>query len=507
MSLSKYLMNNYLKAIWFFIILFFWGVFFKVVPLDFTDFGGDASQYIILAENLASGRGYILTNYPSHPFCLQYPPLFPLFLAPIVFVFGRNFFLMHLLVATFGFFSLFLIYKIIKKYTSSLLALTVIILSVSNYVFVYYAFKKILSDIPFFLFFSLSIFAADKYSEDQNSLGPKAFLFFTAIILGYFCRYVGLIVFLGMAVFFLFQRQYKKLSFTLLTFGFFFALWNIHALFVHDPFTPSHWRNLLLINYYMPEKGTILSHPVYILWRFIDGLNYYFYIIRNVLMPLSLGSGKLGEFLLVYLLSALVILGFIFRFSQDKKYPLPYCFFAYFAMLTLINSPIGGEGLRYILPLIPFLYFYLIAFFQHLFPFSFKKRSGGVLLLTIIFLLININALSLKRSSFSDLPLSIQNFIKLNRWIEKNIPSADIIISRKPRLTFFYSAHKSICYPFSRNPDKIWNFIKKNEVRFIIVDNVSKETYLYILPFLVKYGSHFREIARSGHNWLLQLKK
>src|SRR5215475_8626536 len=62
------------------------------------DWGGDFSQYVAHARNIAEGRAYAATQYRPLPAPLAishmppaYPPGFPLMLAPVYRVFGLNY--------------------------------------------------------------------------------------------------------------------------------------------------------------------------------------------------------------------------------------------------------------------------------------------------------------------------------------------------------------------------------------------------------------------------------
>ncbi len=49
-----------------------------------ADWGGDNVQYLLLAEGLVTGAGYVDLHLPTLPFHAHYPPLFPVLLAPFV---------------------------------------------------------------------------------------------------------------------------------------------------------------------------------------------------------------------------------------------------------------------------------------------------------------------------------------------------------------------------------------------------------------------------------------
>ena len=95
---------------WFVLTLFFGIIAVKSIPKEFYDLGGDSAQYIILGESLSQGKGLRMVNYPGEPFSFYYPPVFSLLLSPIIYFFGRNFYLMHLLVALLGYLSLYFLY-------------------------------------------------------------------------------------------------------------------------------------------------------------------------------------------------------------------------------------------------------------------------------------------------------------------------------------------------------------------------------------------------------------
>ena len=79
------------------------------------------------------------------------------------------------------------------------------------------------------------------------------------------------------------------------------------------------------------------------------------------------------------------------------------------------------------------------------------------------------------------------NFVVLHQWIKPNLPPGGIIISRKPTITYFYTGHKALVYPYTTEPDEIWQEIGKHNAQYLLVDEFSRETYYYLSPFLYKY--------------------
>jgi len=60
--------------------------------------GGDSVVYYLLGKALATGKGYVDLYLPGEPIHTQYPPLFPLLLAPFHLIFEKPLFAMHVMV-------------------------------------------------------------------------------------------------------------------------------------------------------------------------------------------------------------------------------------------------------------------------------------------------------------------------------------------------------------------------------------------------------------------------
>ena len=64
--------------------------------------GGDSVIYYLLGKAIADGKGYVDLHLPGEPVHTQYPPLFPLLLAPFHLVFEKPLFAMHVMVCFFN---------------------------------------------------------------------------------------------------------------------------------------------------------------------------------------------------------------------------------------------------------------------------------------------------------------------------------------------------------------------------------------------------------------------
>ncbi|MBU1134310.1 MAG: glycosyltransferase family 39 protein [Candidatus Omnitrophica bacterium] len=492
-------MREVYKWRWIVLSLFFWFIAISNIPKEFLDLGGDSAQYIILSESLCEGTGLRAINLPKSPFFYHYPPVFSLFLCPIIYFFGRNFYLMHILVALLGYLSLFFLYRIFKKYSGEKQAFFTIVFLVTNWIFISYSSRYILSDIPYLFCSSLTLLAASKYLEKDNFLNKYAFFTLFGLVLSYFTRYAGIALFLGvLAVLLLVPRKqkFKKFSFIFVSFLLVLFLWQFITQVLKPSSLPVYSRQFLRIDPYRPFLGTLFTQPKYLIIRLIEGVSYYYKVIGRsfflyfmvrwnfLIVPLSLVSVILTSF------------GLWFKLRENKTCVFHYYFLIYFCLIVFWPY---REGSRFILPILPFIYFYFFASLKKLLNFLPQKISF-VTRYSLLVTLLSSNILSLPTKAFTyqNLPQHLKNFVSLHYWIKENLPAEGVIISRKPTITYLYTNHKAICYPYTLNPDQIWDEVLKNDVKYIIVEGKSKEVYYYLLPFLYKYIDELKLLHNIG---------
>lgn len=484
-----------------FLSVIFWIIIFKNIPSDFLDIGGDSAQYIILAESISQGKGYRMVNYPQEPFSTHYPPVFPLFLSPIIYFFGRNFYLMHLLVASFGYTGLFFIYKIFKEYSDSKFSFFLILFFSLNWVFLIYSAQYILSDVPYLFFSFFSLFMSLKYIKSKKIFNMEGFFLLLSLLLSYFCRYSGIALFFGLFVTFLVNKEYKKIVFVSGIFISLFLAWNIYGLCNTNPFSFSHLKIFFLIDSYAPHKGTLFEHPHLFVLHFVDAINYYSEIISDTLfLSLHKKWPLLKGFLSLASIS-LVLLGLWIKFRENKKCVFHYYFLLYFFLITSARA--FGEAIRYILPILPLVFFYFYSGLKKLSDFL-SKRLFYFIFPSI--LILNLLILPLKKPTFDNIPYPIKNFLSLHYWIKENLPPRGILLSRKPTISYFFTKHKAVCYPFSIKPDETWQSITKNKIEYVVVDEFSRETYYYLSAFIYKYKDRLELLYRIGDTGLFKIK-
>lgn len=505
----KFIMNKRLVnrrnafLVWF--ILSFLYIIITILNISayFVDIGGDSAQYIILAENLAKARGYRMTNYPTDPFCTHYPPLFPLLLSAIIYFFGRNYYLMLSLNAVLAYFALILFYKILRKYSRPQLCILVILLLIFNWVFVLYSAKRILSEIAYFFLSCFTLYAGSKYYEacTKAKIVISGIFFTLGLILSYFCRYIGISLFVAMVIFFLSGKKKRRIIIPAISFLFLFLIWNLATINVENPYLKSHWQTFLLVDNYNPALGTIIENPRYILYRLIDGLDYYSQVIGISIFKYLAEKSNFLSIILILTFFLLLIMGFYRNMKINRDCIFNYYFLSYFLVIIMANHRVFGEGTRYLLPIMGFILFYVLSFLEQ---FLHGKRRKLYFLIISFLLLIQIPVLPHHRIGLNNISIPLQNFFKINYWAAANIAPDAIILSRKPTITSLITGNDSLCYKFSK-PDEIWKQIVEENIEYIIADEFSPQAFQYLLPFLMKYSQSLKLIHYIGATALFKV--
>jgi len=475
-------------------------------PKLFT--GGDNARYIALAESLAKGKGYKEIYSPEESPYTLYPPGFPLLLVPIYTIFNCNILLLKLVsflcgIGTFLF--SFLIFKIIfkNKYLPPLLLnLFLPILITNNH--------WILSEIPYLCFSLGGIYFFLKSLEDKS---PNIFFILCAIFSTYafLIRSAGITLIGAITIFLLYKRQFKRAALFLLIFLAVFIPWSLRNASIPGAKTYEYW--FLKKNPYLEESPQIGFNDL--LRRVGYNVNLYIFTV----FPLSILSGIISKEILAMaglLLIALVIIGLIIRFKKVDFLDL----YIIFSGIVIITWPEVWSSDRFLLPILPVLIIYI---FLGLFWLETKIKSKYfVSVVTAIFIFVNLleiipqaktsitnNIAYVNGDRYAGYTPDWRRYFETIEWIKINIPNDKIIIARKPEFVYLLSHHKSFCYPFTNNRDKIKESITKCD--YILYDNFfwTGTTYRYLRPVLEENLENYELIfqTRRPEFYLLKIKK
>ena len=335
--------------VWALLMAFLWGGL-RFNHIQVGTFFDDA-HYIVLAESLSSGQGYRLINYPYAPVEPAFPPGWPLLLAPLVWLFPDNFTVLKLLTFTLWLASLFLIYRLwLQHPTKGGVAL---LLVAANPHLAGMA-GTVMSEAAY-LFFSLLSFHLLQVWEERRNPWLLVAMMVTAVY-ALMIRTVGITLVAGLVTYLLFryQRRYLRWLIGLLVFGLGPLAWfysRYQGQFIFSELYSQH------VVYVLGEIGRFLRF-----WQHLPALDYP--TMAHALIPVfNLEQAEVlltanGIHFFSLLLFLMVVAGFFLRWPHYQATEF-YIFF-YVGLLYVWFTYINHVQLRQLLPILPFLYYYLV---------------------------------------------------------------------------------------------------------------------------------------------------
>jgi len=454
--------------------------------------GHDDSLYIMAGNKFANDFfGYWYSDNA---------PLYVMFLALPISMFGLNLILLKLLSVLFFTLSVWILFAAFKNRIPHLLLVSSIFIYATNFFALSYAsltyteaFFLLIQSCFFWVFFKFIENLSEQDSTflqiGKNSL--KWLFLGLMMFLLYFTRTVGIGTFLAVSVYFLFQKEWKNALATVISFsGIYLLAEALKKMLWGAKISNFAQSNILFLkDAYDPSKGQED------LAGFIDRF------FGNVVIYLSgrfweiLGFKKEnGEFsgALALLTVVLLVIGFIAAFRSKQKYLLASALYSvallgitFFALQTS-----WGQG-RLVMVFLPFLLMVIFYGFYKLFA---KQGNNSFQIFFFILLgifLLNNTSETLKRTK-KNIPIvkknlikgdkfegytdDYKNFLKLSEWCADSLPKGAFVASRKAPMSFVYGRGMEF-YPiykvnFPRDADSILTKLKDAKVTHVIFANL-----------------------------------
>lgn len=445
--------------------------------------GGDFSQYLLHARNLATGLPYgeipFVPNpdYPDHA-PRAYPPVFPLLLAPVYARFGLNFTALKVAVNLFLVLWLGLLYRLARRDLSPGWGLWVVaIAGLSPLVWLFK--DEVLPDGPYLGFTLLALAAAEGIRERRRHLEhPWLSGLWLAVIvyLAYGCRSVGIVLLPALLVEDLVEQ--RRLSrFALALTGFFALLAGGVSLVVH---TENSYVGMFLYSW---SPHTIADNAQ----EYVRGLAYFW----------SNGYLRGAAYLLAVLLSALAGVAFLRRLRERPGAMELYVLF-YLALLVMWPS---GSGWRYLYPLYPLYVLYVIRGARPL-----AERLGKPVLVALL-AAIGVS-FAARYSTFGPLADGIRraSFVELCRFVEKSTEPGDVLLYWNPRVLALMTGRRAAIYSPFREPERGWGWVERSQARYVIVSRFVADDRLYLDPLVERYRSRLEQVFANGETAVYRVR-
>ena len=468
--------------------------------------GGDSSEYVSLSESvLRVGDGYSDTMAPGDPVPhTKYPPGYPVLLAPLIFLFGRNIVVLKLFSVVLSVSSVFVFSLLARSYARPLLWAVMCFAFAANPVVVDYS-HWLLSEAPFLFFLLLALLFLKKEGEEEE-IGKYFWLSILAIVATYYVRSVG-IVFIGAGtVFFLVRRQWRKfLYFNVL--GAALSLpWFIRNQLLEGSATP-YIEQFLLKSVYEPELG---YHDFWgMVGRFFT--NVWIYAGRELPRVFVGSASPWSETafmkVLAVVLSLLIVVGFIN--TVRKNLGVGEIYFAFSCLAIFLFEEVVSD-VRYLVVLVPLMFFYiadgltLLGARARIFREAAGPAVAGMALIAAIGVFSQSarapdNMVMLRLYSAGDryagYPLNWRGFFTAADWVKANTPEDAVVTVRKPRLFYVWTGRKVMEYPFSTDPDSVLGVVLGTD--YVVVDQVSGTTFRYLVPAMERAPERFTPVFQT----------
>ena len=413
------------------------GFVLHLVLLDPTSiWAGDDSQYVMHARNLVAGQPYADTGYLQNPERFigptTYPPGFPLLLAPVVAVAGvsRTAIVAFSTVCLFG--AIWLMVWLVYGKLSLVSVLSLVVLLGLNPL-LWWSQNRPLSELPFLLFVVLALVLADRSERTAHRRGALVWAALAGLTAGYaiLIRQLGIVLIPALVLPTLFRTRRVSLPVVILVgMGILVPLvtyagfdWDSGARIVASGVEAETGYGQLVRSGLIAEAAEI---PGRVLARLRD-----YALDAQTLWPL-VTSIRAVHYPLRFLALGVLLLGFLVRVRRRFE-PLDAFVVLYFAALL----PWSFGSSRYLLPLVPFCYMYLLVGLDWLWARS-RGRSrsvrgavAGVTSLCVLLLGAHVFE-GVRDAATPDDQLGPERALALVR--ERTAPTAVVLTSEDPRL-------------------------------------------------------------------------
>jgi len=472
----------------------------------------DDAHYIVLAESLADGQGFRLINFPDNPVESAFPPGWPVLLSPFTALFPGNYAVLKLLSFTFWAASLLLIYKLFARHISTPYLEILVAFIALNPGMIGFS-GMVMSEMAYTFFSVLALYLFQQWDSYQNTKGKTKYWLFTSAVAAVALytqsvRTVGVSILLTFVVHLLISRRYRLAG--IATAVFFTGML--------PQFILNRMNGGLFISSAYQSQVLRSSVTDRIIHMLANLQSYSDMMISGSLIPVF-GPGtasllhKFGIGAVLFPANVLILLliatGIVLSIKQFRLIVL-YAGFYFIALLNFWNPVVGSTQSRFLIPIVPFLWYFIMQTVQFL-----KKQTAAKLSRFIsVFLAVlafSIMLVSLTRS-IQDWRNPIRNNITDlsigTLWVSNNTPPETTVMTRDPVPDYLYTHRKTVAYP--ADGQDVEAYIEANAVDYIIVspklqmprsNELEEYVVSQLLPVLTSDNSRFKSVyTDETHN-------
>ena len=504
--------------------------------LSFISFNARISEAHDDALYLEGGWRFV-NEFPNY-FYTQNAPLYPMFLAVLIKIFGFKLILFKLFSLVFNTLGFFLFYKALKGRLPYTIFLPVAFFHAANHLIMYYASMTFTEAFYFFLqgfFFYACSVLIDRLSNNNLSfkanykvwllLGLSVFLISTA-------KSSAIVAIPAVLLFFMLEKNWKALGFALgsylifkIPYELFVKLvWKAQNQFAgqskillqKDPYDLSQGNEDLggFVQRFIDNCNLSLSKRFYqiIGWRDENSVEIY-----GIITLLTIGLILFGFWKLAKANNKLMVLFALFTGAQ--------------LVLSFVILQTRWDQPRITLVCMPIILVLVLYAFYH---FTNNKGIGPTIYTVVIFFIVSSVALSSLKRGVANVPIvkknlkgdkyfgytpDWQNFLKCSEWCADSLNKESLVASRKAPMSFVYGKGKKFFPIYSvikkdsttnqSNPDSALAFFKKNDVTHVMLGSLRLDprnagngfintVHNIIVPIAQKYPQKLKLVHTEG---------
>ncbi|MFQ5465148.1 MAG: glycosyltransferase family 39 protein [Thermodesulfobacteriota bacterium] len=519
--------------------------------------GGDAPVYVLLAKSIATGAGFSDLNLPGAPAHTQYPPLLPLLLSPLYLLYGFNFTVMRIAVLLFAAAAVYMTGRHFERVGGGGLAAAVAFLVGTNYFFLFFA-REIMTEAPYAFFSMAALYFLSRHaSEDPRTAeGSRPFVLLLPALfaLAYMTRMIGVTLYAGAVAALaastlaspardgLRRAAARRLVLFAVMAILPFVVWSLRGALVGGQ-ADTYESIFFQADYYSLDKGG--AGLVALASRFAENAADYFRAV-----PLSMiTSSELKDLLpagalyLLCIVLLVVLAAGLVRELWFTRGPMEFYTLFYFGLLSVWPVYGSGDARRYVVPMLPLLYYYLLTGARVLLSLG-EARAGGRMgfgtaasVLAAVLLFMNVfevrtllwpptaaqrvlyGALAAKRDFsgriedvtpaamgadyFAGHVPCFASYLRAAEYLGGVMGPGDVVVTRKPEAVHLVSGRYSVRFPYTGDTLAMDRFMNAVGAGYVLLDACYPESSMYMVPYVLERGNRFGIVYDDGKGTVL----
>jgi 4-amino-4-deoxy-L-arabinose transferase-like glycosyltransferase len=482
-----------------------------------TFLGGDNAHYMSCAQSILRGS-YRVEAYIGSPPEIAVPPGYPFILAILRALFGRTFVPAKIFSLGCYVIALWLWWKLftragIKKRTS----LAFLAFGVLNPIISEYSHWEI-TEAPFMVISSAAILFFFIALEKDNNVN---WLITVCLAAGaFYIRAAGITLSLAIIVALLLHKKWRTAIGFFAGVGILILPWVIYIIAM---------RGQVGAGMYLPQflseadTGEILTVGSFLDKGLRNFERYAFVNLPSLFFPIA-EQAFFRHMMLGYLVGGILLILLIGGIIYTVRSPLIlYGIYTVLYVLVLLAYSEQAAIVRYLVVVFPFIAILFTKGITKLCSrLGVKQVSYCPFVMSIIFVILalpvyisavnkNVPLLSayLKGNHYAGYSINHVRFIEANQWIEEHGVTSAGVISRKPRLTWWFSGHPARNYLFNRDPQRVKADIDSSGARYVLVDRISSTTPRFLIPALQIAHEQFKIlfVTRRPDTYVLEVMR